>query len=67
MSQNLTIEIPVSDAKRFEALLDEVLQALDRIEAERPMREAEDAKHNQQFRERMNSIQAVLTNVEQTH
>jgi hypothetical protein len=67
MSQNLTIEIPKSDAKRFEAVLDDLLQLLTRMEAERPVHEAEDAKHNQQFRERMNNIWAIIENVEQAH
>ena len=67
MSQNLTVEIPESDARQFEALLDELLQVLNRIEAERPMREAEDAKHNQQFRERMDVIWARIESLGKAH
>lgn len=67
MSQNLSIEIPESEARRFEAVLDELLLLLNRIEAERPLREAEDAEHNRRFRERMDAIWARIKKVEKTH
>jgi hypothetical protein len=60
MSQNLTVESPGSGARRFEALLDELLLLLNRIAAERPMREAEHAEHNKRFRERMDEIWAII-------
>src|SRR5262245_60620272 len=63
MSQNLTIEIPEEDAKRFEALLDEWLEFMNRMEAERPACEEAHAKHNQQFRERMAAIWASLEQI----
>lgn len=67
MSQNLTFEIPEPEAKRFEALLDEWLELLTRIEAERPLREQEDAEHNRRFRETMDDIWARIRRVEKTH
>ena len=64
MSQNLTIEIPESEASRFETLLDEWLELLTRIEAERPLREQEDAEHNRRFRKTMDEIWTRLGRVE---
>ena len=67
MSQNLTVEIPEADARRVEALLDEWLELLTRIEAERPLREQEDAEHNRRFRKTMDEIWARLGRVEKVH
>jgi hypothetical protein len=67
MDGNLTFEIPEADASRFESLLDEWLQLLTRMEAERPQREQEDARHNREFRETMDVIWARLEDVERGH
>lgn len=67
MSQNLSIEIPESDARRFEAVLDELLLLLNRIEAERPKLEAEHTERNKRFRERMDVIWARVKSPEIAH
>lgn len=67
MSQDLMIEIPEADFRQWSILFDEWLELMSRIEAERPTREAEDAQHNHQFREKMDAIWARIEHVEKIH
>jgi hypothetical protein len=67
MSQNLTIEIPESEASRLKSLLEDWLALMSRMEAERPAREAEEARLDQRFRENMDIIWARIKYVGNAH
>lgn len=67
MSQNLTIEIPQSDYQQLMTILDDCLALLNRMEAERPLRDQEHEEHNQRFRETMDEIWARIRRVEKIH
>ncbi len=60
------IEFPESDYQRLMAILDECIALLNRMEAERPLREQEDAEHNRRFRETMDDIWARIRRMEKT-
>ena len=49
MEKTITFEIPESEAKRFEKLLDATLEILNRMERESPEREARFDKHHEEF------------------
>ena len=49
MEKTITFEIPESEAKRFEKLLDATLEILNRMEKESPERDARMDKHHEEF------------------
>ena len=53
-----------SNVRQLKSLWNDWLALMNRMEAERFAYEAESAKHNQQFRERMGAIRAVMNRIE---
>lgn len=67
MAKTIVFEMPESEAKKFESLLDETLIALNRLEVESLLRDARLLQRRERTEKLMDEIERRLTEVSELH
>ncbi len=65
MEKTITFEMPESEAKNFEKLLDATLEILNRMEKESPERDARMDKHHEEFERNLAETKKIMERTSQ--